>query len=101
MLGLTARLEANSIIDRLVASGETFSSGDARRLVDLIPLSPRLGLKFIGRLAARGPSTTGHAAGIGDIEVDGEQKEKHLRLNVPEFHKIGGYTVTHTLPDRD
>lgn len=90
------RLEANAIIDRLVMNGTTFSADDARRLIELIPVAPRTRLSFIGSFMTRGSSFKGHAAGIGDVEMKGETKEKTLNLNVQASHKIGGYVVTHT-----
>ena len=90
------RLEANAIIDRLVMDGPTFSADDARRLIELIPVTPSTRLSFTGSFKSRGSSFKGHAAGIGDVEMKGEAKEKTLNLNVPASHKIGGYIVTHT-----
>ncbi|MCB8823314.1 hypothetical protein [Microvirga rosea] len=90
------RLEANAIIDRLVMDGATFSSNDARRLIELIPVAPSTRLSFKGSVKSRGSGFKGHAAGIGDVEMKGETKEKTLSLNVPTSHKIGGYIVTHT-----
>ena len=36
-MNVQARLEANAILDRLVADGQTFARHDARRLFELIP----------------------------------------------------------------
>jgi hypothetical protein len=95
-LDLNARLEAHAILDRLVADGPTFSIGDARRLIDLIPVSPSSRISFTGVFNSRGPGVKGHAAGIGDFHLEGEAKQKTFNLNVPISHKIGGYLVTHT-----
>ena len=90
------RLEANAIIDRLVMDGPTFSADDARRLIELIPVTPSTRLSFVGSFKTRGSSFKGHTVGIGDVEMEGEAKEKTFNLNVPASHKIGGYIVTHT-----
>jgi hypothetical protein len=37
-MNVQTRLEANAILDRLVADGSTFSRDDARRLIELIPV---------------------------------------------------------------
>jgi len=95
-MDIQRRLEAHAIIDRLVMDGPTFSADDARRLINLIPIAPSSRLSFKGSFRSRGPGFKGHAAGIGDVEMKGEAKEKTLTLNVPASHKIGGYVVTHT-----
>lgn len=95
-LDLNARLEAHAILDRLVADGPTFPAGDARRLIDLIPVAPSSRISFTGVFKSRGPGAKGHAAGIGDVNLEGEAKQKTFTLNVPASHRIGGYVVTHT-----
>jgi hypothetical protein len=95
-LDLSARLEAHAILDRLVAKGLTFSTGDARRLIDLVPVAPSSRISFTGIFRSREPGAKGHAAGIGDVNLEGEAKQTTLTLNVPASHRIGGYVVTHT-----
>jgi hypothetical protein len=95
-IDLNARLEAHAILDRLVADGPTFLAEDARRLIDLIPLAPSSRISFTGVFRKRGPGAKGHAAGIGDVNLEGEAKQTTFTLNVPTSHKIGGYVVTHT-----
>jgi hypothetical protein len=95
-LDLHARLEAHAILDRLVADGSTFPTREARRLIELIPVAPSSRVSFTGVFKRRGPGTKGHAAGIGDVNLDGETKETTFTLNVPTSHRIGGYVVTHT-----
>jgi hypothetical protein len=95
-IDLKARLEAHAILDRLVADGSTFPVGDARRLIELIPVAPSSCISFTGGFRRRGPGAKGHAAGIGDISLEGEEKQTTFTLNVPASHRIGGYVVTHT-----
>ena len=95
-LTVEARLEAHALLDRLVQDGETFAREDARRLIALIPVSPRRRLSFTGLFQGRGPGQRGQAAGIGDVEVDGEGREKQVSWNAPSVHRIGGYGATHT-----
>jgi hypothetical protein len=95
-LDLNARLEAHAILDRLVADGSTFPAGDARRLIDLIPTAPSSRISFTGVLNRPGPGTKGHAAGLGDVNLEGEAKQSTFTLNVPTSYRIGGYVVTHT-----
>jgi hypothetical protein len=95
-IDLNARLEAHAILDRLVADGPTFSTEDARRLIELIPLAPSSRISFRGVFRRRGPGAKGHAAGIGDVNLEGEEKQSTFTLNVPASHRIGGYVVTHT-----
>jgi hypothetical protein len=95
-MGIDARLEANAILDRLVANGATFCRDDARRLIELIPVARSSRFSFRGKIIGRGPSLKGRAAGIGDVRVEGEEQEKNFALNAPTTHRIGGYVVTHT-----
>jgi hypothetical protein len=95
-LDLSARLEAHALLDRLVADGPTFPAGDARRLIDLIPVAPSSRISFTGVFRSHGPGVKGHAAGIGDVTLEGNAKQKTLTLNLPTSHRVGGYLVTHT-----
>jgi hypothetical protein len=95
-IDLNARLEAHAILDGLVADGPTFLAEDARRLIDLVPVAPSSRISFTGVFRRRGPGAKGHAAGVGDINLEGEEKESTFTLNVPTAHRIGGYVVTHT-----
>jgi hypothetical protein len=95
-LPMEARLEAHAILDRLTRDGPTFSRGDARRLIALVPVTPRRRLSFTGLFQGRGPGFRARAAGIGDVELDREGKEKRVSWNAPKSYRIGGYLVTHT-----
>ena len=95
-LDIAARLEAHALLDRLTMDGKTFSREDARRLIALIPVTPRRRFSFTGLFQGRGPGLRGRAAGIGDVELDGEGREKRVSWNAPSSYRIGGYMVTHT-----
>jgi hypothetical protein len=95
-IDLNSRLEAHAILDRLVADGPTFPVGDARRVIELIPVAPSSRISFTGVFRRRGPGAKGHATGIGDINLVGEEMQTTFTLNVPASHRIGGYVVTHT-----
>jgi hypothetical protein len=95
-IDLNARLEAHAILDRLVADGPTFPVEDARRLIGLIPVAPNSRISFTGIFRKRGSGAKGHAAGVGDVNLDGEAEQTTFTLNVPTSHRIGGYVVTHT-----
>jgi hypothetical protein len=95
-MNVQTRLEANAILDRLVADGSTFSRHDARRLIELIPVTPSSRFSFKGIFKGPGSSVRGHAPGHGEIALNEEAKERTVTLNVPASHKIGGYVVTHT-----
>ena len=95
-LPMEARLEAHALLDRLTVDGTTFPREDARRLIALIPVTPRRRFSFTGLFQGRGPGFRGRAAGIGDVELDGEGKERRVSWNAPVSHRIGGYTVSHT-----
>ncbi|WP_192926385.1 hypothetical protein [Microvirga tunisiensis] len=95
-LPIEARLEAHAILDRLTMDGQTFSREDAKRLIALIPVTPRRRFSFTGLFQGRGPDFRGRAAGVGDVELREEGKERRVSWNTPESHRIGGYTVSHT-----
>ncbi|MBQ0819259.1 hypothetical protein KBI52_03290 [Microvirga sp. HBU67558] len=95
-LPMEARLEAHALLDRLTMDGPTFSREDARRLIALIPVTPRRRFSFTGLLQGRGPGFRGRATGVGDVELRGESKERRVSLNAPRSHRIGGYVVVHT-----
>ena len=60
---MEARLEAHALLDRLTRDGPTFSREDARRLIALIPVTPRRRFSFTGLFQGRGPGLRGRAAG--------------------------------------
>jgi len=95
-MNVHTRLEVNAIIDRLVADSSTFSRSDARRLINLIPVTPRPRFSLKGIFQGGRSGFRGHAAGLGDVELKEEANEKKITLNIPVSHKIGGYVVTHT-----
>ncbi|MBJ6126033.1 hypothetical protein [Microvirga splendida] len=95
-MNVQTRLEANAILDRLVADGSTFLRNDARRLIELIPVTQPSRFALKGIFKGPRPSIRGHSPGHGDVELKEEAKEKKITLNVPASHKIGGYVVIHT-----
>jgi hypothetical protein len=95
-LPMEARLEAHALLDRLTRDGTTFSREDAKRLIALIPVTPRRRFSFTGLFQGRGPGFRGRAAGIGDVQLDEEGKERRVSWNAAPAHRIGGYLVTHT-----
>ena len=95
-LTVEERLEAHALLDRLTSDGATFSRDDAWRLIALIPVTPRRRFSFTGLFQGRGPGFRGRAAGIGDVEMDGEGRQKQVTWNAAPVHRIGGYMVTHT-----
>ncbi|MFH6786897.1 MULTISPECIES: hypothetical protein [Methylobacterium] len=94
-LSLAERLEANAILDRLVADEPTFATEDARRLIALVP--PRRPRRFTLDLGLRRPGTKtrGHAAGRGDVEMEEAGETKTWSSDPARSLKIGGYEVTH------
>jgi hypothetical protein len=95
-LDVSARLEAHALLDRLTVDGATFSCEDAKRLIALIPVTPRRRFSFTGLFQGRGPGLRGRAAGIGDVHLQGEGVEKRVSWYAPTTHRIGGYVVKHT-----
>lgn len=95
-MNVQTRLEANAILDRLFADGSTFLRNDARRLIELIPVTPSSRFAFKGIFKGPRSGIRGHSPGLGDIELKEEAKETTITLNVPASHRIGGYVVTHT-----
>ena len=52
--------------------GATFSSGDARRLIALVPMTRASRFSFVGTLTGRGGRLRGDAAGVGPVDLEGE-----------------------------
>lgn len=96
-LPLQIRLEANALIDRLVADDiGTFDPAEASRLLDLIPCERRRQwFAFSLRGQMPGGTTTGHAAGIGTAEMENDGRSIEVNFNGDLVWRIGGYTVTH------
>ncbi|ACL62415.1 hypothetical protein [Methylobacterium nodulans] len=92
---LAERLEANAILDRLVADEPTFAISDAHRLIELIPIRAPRRFTFNFTFSRPGTKTRGHAAGHGDVQVEEEGVEKTWSTDSGPVHKIGGYEVTH------
>lgn len=94
---LDLRLEANSLIDRLVADhGDTFDRAEATRLLQLIPAQPKsrwFGLEVRGFRS--GGSHQGMAAGAGQVSVPGEDQSFEFTIDGDVLWRIGGYKVTH------
>jgi hypothetical protein len=93
---METRLEAHALLDRLTRDGSTFSREDAKRLIALIPVTPRRRFSFTGLFQGRGPGLRGRAAGVGDVELNEEGKERRVSWNAPPSYRIGGYVVIHT-----
>ena len=89
------RLEAHALLDRLVGEGATFSSGDARRLIALVPMTRASRFSFIGILTGRGGRLRGDAAGVGPVDLEGKGRDKRLSWRAPQLYRLGGYEVTH------
>ncbi|ANY82909.1 hypothetical protein BB934_32315 (plasmid) [Microvirga ossetica] len=58
-MNVQTRLEANAILDRLVADGSTFSRNDALRLIELIPVTPVRGLRSRAFSKDQAPASEG------------------------------------------
>ena len=93
---MATRLEAHALLDRLTIDGKTFSRKEALRLIALIPVTPRRRFSFTGLFQGRASGLRGRVAGVGDVEIDGKDREKRVSWNSPPVHRIGGYLVTHT-----
>ena len=74
---LAARMELNAIADEIAADGSTFPGALARRLVDLLPLTPRPSALQVGASwsapggVAEALTNTGHTASAGGGEGKG------------------------------
>ncbi|WP_197514184.1 hypothetical protein [Methylobacterium platani] len=94
-MSLAERLEANALLDRLVADEPTFPDEAARRLIALLPArKPR---RFTLDLGWRRPGSTsrGHAAGHGDVAMEEPGETRIWSSDPGPVLRIGGYAVTH------
>ncbi|RYG57974.1 MAG: hypothetical protein EON60_13935 [Alphaproteobacteria bacterium] len=95
-LTMPERYEINALLEELIENGpDTFDVAKAQRLIALVPLTQNTNtFEFI--TSQREDSTTGHAAGVGDVEIKGETKQKQkLLLGTDELHRVGGYKLRH------
>lgn len=96
-LPLETRLEANALIDRLVADDiDTFDPAEASRLLELVPCERRrrwFAFSLRGQLP--GGTTKGHAAGVGTAEMENDGWSIEVNFNGDLVWRIGGYKVTH------
>ncbi|MCF4127198.1 hypothetical protein [Methylobacterium sp. SyP6R] len=94
-LSLADRLEANAILDRLVAEEPTFPDEDARRLIALVPVRKARRLTLNLGLQRPGTKSRGHAAGHGDVELEEPGETTTWSSDSRPVLRIGGYEVTH------
>lgn len=96
-LPLEIRLEANALIDRLVADDiDTFDPAEASRLLELIPWERRrrwFAFSLRGQLP--GGTTKGHAAGFGTAEMENDGRSIEVNFNGDLVWRIGCYNVAH------
>ncbi|MCR6630695.1 MAG: hypothetical protein NVV74_11960 [Magnetospirillum sp.] len=96
-LPLEIRLEANALIDRLVADDiDTFAPAEASRLLELIPCERRRRwFAFSLREQLPGGTTKGLAAGVGTAEMENNGRSIEMSFNGDRVWRVGGYKVTH------
>ena len=75
---------------------QTFSREDARRLIALIPVTPRRRFSSPACSRAAGLACVGGLPGSAMWRLDGEGERKAGVLERPGMHRIGGYVVNHT-----
>jgi len=92
-----SRLEAHALIDQLVQDGDTFSRETAARLIALVPVQSKKALPIsIGVSGTTvGPETKGHAAGVGDVSLKGDEKTFSAETSGDVPWRLGGYKVVH------
>lgn len=70
-ISLATRMELNAIVDEMAADGTTFPADRARRLIELVPLTPKPSAVQVGASwsspgrAAEALTDTGHTASAG------------------------------------
>jgi len=93
-LPMQMRYEINNVVQRLAADGDTFEPQDAADLIRLVPVTP---YKWWGGgidWTLPGGSSTGTAAGIGDVSIRNEDRKGYVGT-APGGHRVGGYRIEH------
>jgi hypothetical protein len=97
LLTAAARLEANSLLDRLLdEEGSTFLAEDAKRLFDLLPVTPKEPMfQVFGRFTLPWSREAPQTAGGAGRPDEGEDNVTEFKINDPDkgVLRIGGYKV--------
>ncbi len=95
-ISLATRIELNAIADEIAADGDTFPAPLARRLIALLPLTPKPSALQFGASwsapgrAAEGLTDTGHVASAGGGEGKGG-----FTLGTDGTFRVGQWTLGH------
>lgn len=88
------RLMAAARIKAIGDSGnDCFNADDAQTLDNLLHSMPRQRASFSMKGMFQGPSTKANAAGVGNVNIAGQEKKFSLAVGEAEF-RCGAYIVT-------
>ena len=95
-ISLAARMELNALADEIAADGDTFADASARRLIALLPLTPRPSALQLGASwpapggLARALTDTGHTA-----SAEGGEGEAGFTLGSDGTFRVGQWKLGH------
>ena len=96
-MNLNDRMEANAIIERMTDGSPHFAEADAHRLMELIPVSR--GSRFQLRISRMKSSSSqeGYAAGIGNVSVKDDKRERaDTVIGGEPVWRCGVYQASHS-----
>lgn len=100
-MDMNLRMEAIKLIDDITsAESEFFRVSDAKRLVEIVPVTPNPILNLSADWRLSGGSMQGHAAGVGDVSLEDEEKTGSWRFNEGKVERVGGYKLEHHVDGR-
>lgn len=89
------KLTVAATLDRIIySSPDTFSIDDAKLLHNIIPMQKKSPFYVFFRMPSPGGHTTGHAAGIGNIDLKESSREFKAEYGADKLIRIGQYKLS-------
>ena len=97
-MDLNTGAEVHGLIERITAENltNTFNALEARRLIDLVPVTPHRGGEV--RVQKKNGEASGYVPGIGMVTVQ-DDRVSNVKYNEQKIERAGGYKLRHTPGD--
>lgn len=94
-LSIDDRYVVAAALDRILYDDpDRFSAEDARLLRGMIPRTRTPWLRLGFRAESQGPSVTGQAAGVGQVDMDGDKKVREGSVGLATVWRCGQYKIS-------
>lgn len=91
------KMEANNLIEEITsAKSDFFSASKAKRLIEIVPVSPHKGFTIKASYNGSSNSSEGYSPGIGNVSLPDEEEKKEWSFNEPKIERVGGYKIEHS-----